>query len=48
MHKSRGVHRAVADDLQVCRRGHEECAHWACVKHGCKVEICSLHGTYKP
>jgi hypothetical protein len=31
-----------------CRGGHEECAHWACVKHACKVEICGLHGTYKP
>ena len=32
----------------VCRGGHQECAHWACVKHSCAVEICSLHGTYKP
>ena len=31
----------------VCRHGHDECAHWACVKHSCKVEICGLHGTYK-
>jgi hypothetical protein len=28
----------------VCRKGHEECAHWACVKHTCKMEICNLYG----
>jgi hypothetical protein len=23
-----------------CRDGHDVCAHWACVRHRCVVEIC--------
>jgi hypothetical protein len=26
-----------------CRDGHEACAHWACVRHRCVVEICPRH-----
>jgi hypothetical protein len=28
----------------VCRHGVTECAHWACVKHTCKMQICGLYG----
>jgi len=31
----------------VCRHGGDGCAHWACVKHSCAIEMCGLHGAYK-
>jgi hypothetical protein len=38
---------ALPQICMVCRHGGDGCAHWACVKHACKIAFCNLYGSYK-